>query len=384
MDLYHPLWAEINLDNLKYNIQQIKRSCEGSEIIGIVKANGYGHGAVEITNQLIKYGVKTVAVANLMEAIELRKNNIDIDVMVLGALENKAINKIIEYNISPSIVTYDFAEKLNEKALSIGKTIKAHIGIDTGMGRIGFRISDKSIEEIKNILNMKGLEIVSLFSHFSDADGVDKDYVEKQLKEFNLFKERILEGTNKKLKLNIANSAAITDVPESYYDYVRPGIIQYGYYPSNDVKRDINLKPVLTWKCKILYLKTVEPNEYIGYGRTYKTNKKTVIATIPVGYADGYFRELSGKGYMIVNGKLAPVIGRVCMDQCMIDVTAIKDVKVGQEVIILGEDSKCKFNADDMAKILGTINYECLCAIGRRTARVYIENNKITNIKEFI
>ena len=382
MNLLHPIWAEINLNNLINNIEEIKKKSSNSEIIGVVKANAYGHGAVEVSKTLLSCNIKKLAVANIVEAIELRENDINAPIMLLGISEEFAIDELINHNVEPTVSTLKFAKKLNESAKEKGKIIKIHIAIDSGMGRIGFRNNAKDIEDIVSISNLSNLKIESIFSHFSTADSIDKNYSNNQMNIYNSMLNKLEEKGVNIDKRNLSNSAAIIDIPESHYDYVRPGIIQYGYYPSNEVnKNDINIKPVLTWKTRVVHIKEVDENEYIGYGKTYKTSKKTIIATLPVGYADGYSRGLSNKGSVIIKGKLAPIIGNVCMDQFMIDVTNIEGVETGDEVILLGSYGDVKFDADDMANILDTISYEVLCLIGRRAPRLYIKDNKVLGVR---
>lgn len=382
MNLLHPIWAEINLNNLIYNIDQIKKKSGNSEIIGVVKANAYGHGAVEISKVLLNHGINRLAVANIVEAIELRENEIKAPIILLGISEDYAIDALLEYDVEPTISTYEFAMNLNNKAKALNKTVNIHIAMDSGMGRIGFRKNDKGLEDIINISKLSNLKIESIFSHFSTADSKDKSYSLRQLEIYNTFLDKLQEAGVYINKKNLSNSAAIIDLPESHYDYVRPGIIQYGYYPSDEVdKNHFDIKHVLTWKTKIIHIKEVEENEYIGYGQTFKTSRKTVVATLPVGYADGYSRGLSNKGKVIINGQLAPIIGNVCMDQFMVDITDIENVHLGNEVILLGSDGNVKFDADDIAKLTNTISYEVLCLIGRRAPRIYIKDYKTIGIR---
>lgn len=382
MNLLHPIWAEINLNNLIYNIDQIKKKSGNSEIIGVVKANAYGHGAVEISKVLLNHGINRLAVANIVEAIELRENEIKAPIMLLGISEDYAIDALLEYDVEPTISTYEFAMNLNNKANALNKTVNIHIAMDSGMGRIGFRKNDKGLEDIIKISKLSNLKIESIFSHFSTADSKDKSYSLRQLEIYNTFLDKLQEAGVYINKKNLSNSAAIIDLPESHYDYVRPGIIQYGYYPSDEVdKNHFDIKHVLTWKTKIIHIKEVEENEYIGYGQTFKTSRKTVVATLPVGYADGYSRGLSNKGKVIINGQLAPIIGNVCMDQFMVDITDIENVHLGNEVILLGSDGNVKFDADDIAKLTNTISYEVLCLIGRRAPRIYIKDYKTIGIR---
>ncbi|VYU49616.1 alanine racemase [Clostridium tertium] len=381
MDLLHPIWAEINLDNLINNIKEIKRQSKNSEVIGVVKANAYGHGAAQVSKTLLENGINKLAVANIIEAIELRDNNIKAPIMLLGISENYAIDSIINYEVEPTISSLNFAKELNNRAISLNKIVNVHIAIDSGMGRIGFRNTEADINDIIEISKLSNLNIESIFSHFSTADSIDKSYSDYQIEVYNNIMSAIEERGLKINKKNLSNSAAIIDLQKSHYDYVRPGIIQYGYYPSSEVNMsNLKIKPVLTWKTRIVHLKEVDANEFIGYGKTFKTTRKTKIATLPVGYADGYSRALSNKGKVIINGQLAPIIGTVCMDQFMVDVTDIKDVKAFDEVILLGESGKVKFDAEDMAEIIGTISYEVLCLIGRRAPRVYIKDYKIKEI----
>lgn len=382
MNLLHPIWAEINLDNLIFNINEIKKRSNNSEIIGVVKANAYGHGAVEVSKALLDNGINRLAVANIIEAIELRESDINCPIMLLGVSEDYAIDSIIKYDVEPTVSSYSFAVKLNKKAKELNKSINIHIAIDSGMGRIGFRQDDNALADIINISKLSNLQIESIFSHFSTADSKDKEYSLKQIEIYNSFLDKLQAFGVKINKRNLCNSAAIIDLPESHYDYVRPGIIQYGYYPSDEVDIEhFNIKPVLTWKTRVIHIKEVNEGEYIGYGKTFKTKRKSIIATLPVGYADGYSRGLSNKGKVIINGKLAPIVGNVCMDQFMVDITDIPDVKLDNEVVLLGSYKDVKFDADDMAKILNTISYEVLCLIGRRAPRVYIKDNKVLNIR---
>ncbi|WP_423243704.1 alanine racemase [Clostridium niameyense] len=385
MEILNPVWAEINLDNLNFNINKIKEKVRGSKIIGIVKCDAYGHGAIEVSKCLIKNGVNKLAVANINEAIELRKNGIDCSIMILGITIEEAIDKLIEYNIESAVSTYDFAYKLSKKAKKLGKIAKINIALDTGMGRIGFRYSKESIEDIKKISELENMEICSIFSHFSSADHKDKEYCKFQIKNYNLFQRELAKYKLDVWSKCVANSATVIDMPEYKFDYVRPGIIEYGYYPSNEVKKQLlEIKPVLTWKTKIIHIKAVEENQCIGYGRKFKTKRKSIIATIPVGYGDGYSRNLSGKAKVIVNGHIVPVVGTICMDQCMIDVTDVENVNLHDEVVLLGKQGDAKFDAEDMADLIDSISYEVLCNIGRRVPRVYIEGEKIIKIKNYM
>lgn len=381
-----PVWAEIDLDKLAHNMREIRKIAKSKNIRAIVKADGYGHGAVDIATTLLENGADAFAVAVLSEAVELRRAGIDAPIMILGFTPANFIDTLLRYDIEQTVINYEFAKELSQVACKKNKIAKIHIAVDTGMGRIGFLPNEKSVEDILKISKLPNIRIEGIFSHFSTADEKCKEYTNEQLKCFNEFYNK-LESLG--LKINnrhIGNSASIMDLSDTHFDSVRPGIILYGYYPSNEVlKEKLNLKPVMTLKSNIVHIKTLPKDKYISYGRKFKTEKESVIATLPVGYADGYTRLLFGKAKVIVNGKFAPVVGNICMDQCMIDVTDIEGVKIGNEVILLGEDDHGnKFNADDIAESLGTINYEVICAVSKRVPRVYIKNGKVVKVRNYV
>ncbi|WP_333861298.1 alanine racemase [Clostridium sp.] len=382
---YRPVWEEINLDNLLYNIGQIKSKIGDKELVGVIKADAYGHGAVEVAEVLLEAGINRFAVAVLEEAIELRKNKVEVPIMVLGIIPDAFLDEIIDYDIEPIVPSYDYADKLFKLAQGKDKKIKVHIALDTGMGRIGFPIESDSVEEISKISKLPNMEIQSLFSHFSTADEVDKVYSYEQFKKYELLYEELIKKNVKINMRTISNSAAIMELPDTYCDLVRPGIIMYGYYPSAEVeKKNLSIKPIMTLKANVVYVKTLESGSYIGYGRKFKCARKSIIATLPLGYADGYTRRLFGKAKVIINGKFAPVVGNICMDQCMIDVTDVGKVNVGDEVILIGEKNGLKFNADDIAEIIGTISYEVLCMISKRVPRVYIKGGEVVKVKNYL
>lgn len=380
-----PVWAEIDLDNLAYNMQQIRKVAKSKEIIGVVKADAYGHGALDIAPTLLENGATRLAVAVLSEAIELRRGGITCPIMILGFTPYNLLESLVKYDIEQTVYDYDLAKKISDEAVKLNKVAKIHIALDTGMGRIGFLPNEESINQVYKISKLTNIVIEGLFSHFSTADEKDKNYTKLQLEMFNWF---YLELQKKKVNINmrhIANSAAIMELPETHFEGVRPGIILYGAYPSDDVlKEKLKLKPVMSLKTNVVHIKTLEAGKYIGYGRKFQTDKETVIATLPVGYADGYTRALFNKVSVIVNGKLAPVVGKICMDQCMIDITDIPNVKIGDEVILIGESNGLKITIDDLAKLLGTINYEVVCMVGKRVPRVYTKNGEIIKIRNYI
>ena len=383
--MIRPVWAEIDLDAIKYNIDSIKRRVDTKELIAVVKADAYGHGALDVSKTLVENGATKLAVAVITEAMELRHGNINTPIMILGYTPLEFAADLINYDIEQTIFDLEYATKLSEIALNLGKKAKVHVALDTGMGRIGFLINDNSLNEILKISSLKGLEVVGIFTQFATADESDKNYSNKQYKKFTDFNEKLIsKGVNILLK-HVSNSGAIIDMPNTYLDGVRAGIVLYGYYPSEDVlKQNLDLKKAISIKTQVAHVKILDKNEYVSYGRKFKTERKSIIATLPIGYADGYSRALTGKAKVIINGKFAPVVGTICMDQCMIDVTDIGDVHVGDEVIVLGKDKDLKFDADDMAKAMGTINYEVLCMIKQRIPRVYIEDGKVKSIRNYI
>lgn len=382
---FRPAWVEININNLIYNAKQIKNKVGNREVMGVVKADAYGHGAFEVSSILLKNGFTKLAVALSDEAVELRKKGIKCPIMVLGITPDNLLNTLIKYDIEPAVSSYECACSISKIACSLNKNVKINIALDTGMGRIGFMPDESGIESVYEISSLPNIEIESLFSHFSTADESDKSYTNVQIRKYKQFYSEITKRPVKVNMKNLANSAAIMEVPSVYFDEVRPGIIIYGYYPSNQVdKRALDIKPVMTLKARIVHIKTIDEGSYIGYGRKFKSRRKTIVATLPIGYADGYSRMLSGSAKVIVNNKFAPVIGNICMDQCMIDVTDIGNVNVGDEVILMGQKGNLKFNADDIAALLGTINYEVLCMMSKRLPRVYIENSEIIKVKNYI
>ena len=383
--ILRPAWAEIDLDAIAYNTRNIKKLIGDKDLIAVVKANCYGHGVIDIIPTLLENGVSRFAVAMISEALEIRDNKITTPVMILGFTPLYLGEELINNNIEQTVYDLDYAKELSKIALTLNKKAKIHIAIDTGMGRIGFLPNEKSIDNITEICSLEGIEVIGIFTHFSTSDEKDKEYSHEQftkmLSVMDTLKKR---GIDIPLK-HVANSGAIIDLPDTYLDAVRAGIILYGYYPSDEIdKNNLALKPALTLKATITNVKTLEKDMYVSYGRTFKTSNETIVATIPVGYADGYLRKLAENGKVIIKGEFAPIIGRICMDQFMIDVTNIPDVKIGDEVILLGEKNGLKYNADDMAKKLDTINYEVTCMLKSRLPRVYIKDTHIINVKNHI
>ncbi|WP_238948899.1 alanine racemase [Clostridium sp. YIM B02569] len=384
--ILRPVYAEIDLDAIAYNMKNIKNLAKDKEVIAVVKADCYGHGALDVAPTLLENGASRLAVAVLTEGIELRNDNIKAPIMILGYTPSYLNEELIKYDLEQTVYDLDYAKELSKTALSLNKKAKIHIAIDTGMGRIGFLPTEKAIDDICKICSLEGLEVIGIFTHFSTSDEKDKEYTNEQFEKFtNLLKK--LSNLNIEIPIkHVSNSGAIMDMPKTYLDAVRAGIILYGYYPSNEVKKEnLSLKPALTLKATITRVQEMDAGMSISYGRTFKTERRSLIATIPIGYADGYSRLLAKNAKVIINGQFAPIVGRICMDQCMIDITDINgDIKVGDEVIVLGEQDGLRFNADDFAEIMGTINYEILCMLKYRIPRVYVKNGKIFNVRNYL
>jgi alanine racemase len=385
MDKIRPVWAEINLGNLAHNIREIKKIVKKDTLItAVIKANAYGHGSVEAAKVFLENGADRLAVATLSEAIELREAGIDVPILILGYTPESQYSQVIEYNITQTIYNFESASVFSQAASLQNKTGTIHIKIDSGMGRIGFLPNDESVDEIIKISKLPNINIEGIFTHFATADEKDKSYTRLQFERFSTVVKKLEEkGLSIPIK-HVSNSAAIIDFPEYNLDMVRPGIILYGYYPSNDVNKDrIQLKPAMTLRAKISNVKTVSKGTGISYGQIFVTERESKIATIPIGYADGFTRMLTSKAEAFIKGKRVPVVGRICMDQCMLDVTEVEDVKIGDEVVLLGYEAG-QPDADEIGEKLNTISYEVLCMVGRRIPRVYTKNGDIVYIKDYL
>lgn len=385
IDNIRPTWAEIDLNNLEHNMKEIAKLCKGKEIIAVLKADAYGHGALDVARTLINGGATKLGVAVITEALELRDSGIDTPIVILGYTPLSFAKELIRNDIEQTVYTYECAAELSKEAQSLNKRVKIHVAVDTGMGRIGFLPTEQGLDEIEALSKLPNVDIDAIFTHFATADEADKSYTLEQMEKFNWFCDALEKRGVNVGKKHIANSAAIIDMPDAYFDGVRPGILLYGYYPSYEVNREkLDLKRVLTLKANISYVKTLPKGEYISYGRKFYTERESIIATIPIGYADGYSRQMLNKAKVIINGQLAPVVGSICMDQCMVDVTDIGQVKEGDEVILLGEQNGVKFDAEDMAEIIGTISYEVICMISKRVPRVYIRDGEIVKVRNYV
>ena len=339
----------------------------------IVKADAYGHGAVRVSQALQGEVADAYGVAIIEEAIELREAGITKPILILGYTPKEQFRLVISYDVIQTVYRYEMAEELSAEAINQGKTAKIHIKVDTGMSRLGFNDTDKSLEDIKKIASLEGVSIEGIFSHFAKADEADRESVKGQIERFDKFYDLLKqEGIYIPLR-HMSNSAGMIEYPEAEYDMIRCGIVSYGVYPSNEVSQDVfSLQPAMDLKSHVVFIKEVEAGTGISYGSTYITKRKTRVATIPVGYADGYSRNMSNVGKVIIRKQYAPIIGRICMDYFMVDVTDIKDISEGDVVTLLGEEGSCKITIETLSEWSHSFPYEIMCTVGKRIPRVYL------------
>jgi alanine racemase len=380
-------WAEINLDNIAHNVREIRRiTSKRAEIMGVVKADAYGHGVMEISRTLLNNGVTRLAVSMLDEAIQLRNNGIDVPILILSYTDPSRADEIISNDVTQTVFSHDLAAALSDAAVKQGRKVRIHIKIDTGMTRVGFMPGYSAVKNVVEISKLPGIIIEGLFTHFASADETDKSYTYMQFERFmSIVSELNRIGVYIPIK-HVANSAAVIEFPEMHLDMVRPGIILYGMYPSEEVSRErIHLKPAMTMKANVILVKDVEKGTPISYGRIFTTSRDSKIATIPIGYADGYTRLLNGKARVLINGEFAPVVGKICMDQCMVDVTDMEnEVHTGDEVVLSGRQGDREITIEDIAGSIGTINYEVVSVIGKRIPRVYLQDGRISGVLNYL
>lgn len=373
MQDYYRCYAVISLSAIEENIKNVReRLPQGTSLMAVLKADAYGHGAEAVGKRIEKY-IDAAGVASVEEGLELRKAGISVPILVLGYSSPRQYGEIIENKIMPTVFEKDEAEKFANEALKRNTIGKINIAIDTGMTRVGFRVNEHSADIIKEINDLPGIKIDGMFTHLSSADTCDEAYSKKQFDEFEKMLELLEKrGVNIRIK-HMCNSAGIMKYPEHYYDCVRCGIVTYGLYPSEDVDKNLlSLKPALSWKAHVMHISETEAGRGVSYGATYVTSKDvTRIATVSVGYADGYPRALSSKGVVLINGKRAPVIGRVCMDQIMVDISDVGEVHIEDPVTLIGRDGDEFISAEEVADAAGSFNYELVCHIGKRVKRIY-------------
>ena len=381
MDCYNS-YVKIDLDLLKENMDSICAHTK-SKVMLVVKANAYGHGAIQVAKHL-EAQCDFFGVAALSEALELRRSGISKPILMLGYTPPAAFRDAVAHGIRPAIFHYEDALALSEEAQRQGVTAPFHFALDTGMSRIGFQPTEESARLCSEIAQLPGLQAEGLFSHFSNADDEQQDLTQVQLEKFESFANRLQElGVEIPLR-HVENSAALTNF-ENHFDMVRAGLILYGMYPSEFVcKNHVPVKPILSWYSHVSHVKTLEAGRTVSYGATHTITKPSVVATVSAGYADGYRRHLSNKGSVLIRGQRAKILGRVCMDQFMVDVTDIPDVTVGDRVTLIGTDGGETITADEMADLVGTITYELTSCITRRVPKVYVQNGKTVCVTDDI
>lgn len=373
-----PTVAEIDLSAVSFNIKEIKKRVQPAKIMAVVKANAYGHGALEICKQAIQSGVEYLGVACGEEGVAMRKAGVDAPILVFSSSGLNRTDPYLEYNLEATVFDEAGLYNLTQSARRSGKKAVVHVKVDTGMNRMGINWQ-QAPEFVEKVYNIPEIQVQGLYTHFANSDSLDKSFAILQLQRFKQVIARLEEmGIHVPLK-HAANSGAILDLPDTYFDIVRPGILLYGYYPAVDMVKSMNLKPAMTFKTRVLYIKEIERGESVSYDRTFIADKKTLVASLPVGYGDGYNRLLSNNGQVLVGGKRYPIIGRVCMDLIMIDLLDNRDIKVGDEVILMGTQGGETISAVELADKSMTVPYEVLCYISERVQRVYINRDNQVN-----
>lgn len=381
MKLHERTVAKIDLDAIRHNTRLAKEKAEGAKLLSVVKANAYGHGAAEVAGAIADIA-DWFGVAIVEEGVQLRRAGITNPIQVFANPLEAQFPLFFAYNLTPSITNIKTAKALSDYAVSLNTVIDVHIGVDTGMSRVGFLYEDCA--QIAALQHYSGIRVTGLCSHYATADETDKTVANKQHAAFVQFLNTLKEcGIEPPVK-HISNSAGIMELSGTHHDMVRAGIMTYGLYPSSDVNQNFGLQRALSWYAKISHVKVLPAGHGVSYGHTYITKKETKIATVPVGYADGYPRALSSNARVLVGGQFAPVIGRVCMDQFMIDVTDIASVETGDTVTLLGQDGEKEITVEELGKLAYSFNYEFVCGIGLRVPRVYVEGGKETKRVAYI
>lgn len=388
MNMVKRTWAEISLNAIEHNYNVIRNKvADDTKVCCVIKADGYGHGAVELSQIYEKLGADFFAVSNIDEGIEIRKSGSKLPIVILGYTPVSEAENLSEYDISQAVFSLEYAKELSEKCVEEDCICKMHIKVDSGMSRIGFMCQEfprdeYSIEEICEACCLPNLEVEGLFTHFcvSDEDAEGREFTNKQYENFIHVRDSLKKRGVDISVVHCSNSGAIEDYPETCCDMVRAGIILYGLAPSSKLADRLDLVPAMTLKTVVAFVKEVQKGATISYGRTFTADRKMKIATVPIGYADGFIRQNAKDGYMTINGKKAKIVGRICMDQTMLDVTDIEDVKTGDEVVVFGTGENGEPTADSLAENTGTINYETVCLVGKRVPRIYIKDGKIENV----
>ena len=386
MKHYMRVCAEINLDAVAYNFKSMRENlAPGTKMIAVVKADGYGHGAVPIARMAEEYGdIWGFAAATIEEAVLLRREGIQKPILILGFLFPDAYEEAVQYDIRPTVFKLSMARQLSEEAVRQGKTVHMHIKVDTGMSRIGFKDHEESADLIKTISGLPGVEIEGLFTHFARADEKDKTNARGQLSRYLDFYRMLKEREVEVKMCHCSNSAGMFDIRDANLDAVRAGISIYGMYPSENVNKfAVPIVPALTLRSHVVYIKDVEPGTAVSYGGTFVAERAMRIATVPVGYGDGYPRSLSNKGWVLIRGQKAPIVGRICMDQFMVDVSGILQAREGDMVTLIGSDGGREITMEDMGELSGRFNYELACDFGKRIPRRFWKNGKVVASQDY-
>lgn len=386
LDYLNRIYLKIDLDKICNNIKEVMNKVgKNTRVMAVVKADAYGHGAIEVAKALSEIGTYGFAVATVGEALALRRAGITKPILILDFVFPNQFETIIRNDIMLTVFSYEIANELNNAAQQMGTTAHIHLKVDTGMGRIGYIPNNESVDEIRRIAQLSNIEIDGIFTHFACADETDKTSMNLQYDKFKGFVKKLEEiGIDIPIK-HVCNSAAIIDSNDRFLNMVRSGIITYGLYPSEFVhKENLHIQPAMELHSLVINVKTIHKGDTVSYGSTFIAKKPTVIATIPVGYADGYPRQLSNKGSVLIHGKRAKIVGMICMDQFMVDVSDIPGVTIGDEVTLIGKDGNENITVEELGEISGRFNYEFLCCITRRVSRVYTRNGKTVKIVDYL
>lgn len=377
MNTYSRVYAAIDLDAVLHNMEEMKKIIdENTKIMAVIKTDGYGHGAVPIGKVLepLPY-IWGYAVATVEEGVILRRNGLEKPILVLGATFPEQYEVMAKLDIRPNVFSLEMARKMSEAMEALGLTLNVHVKIDTGLSRLGFQVKEEDADKIAQISSLPHMILEGIFTHFAKSDAVDKAMANTQLAAFQRMQRMLGERGIRPSLCHASNSAGIIDLPQANMDLVRAGISLYGMWPSDEVQKErLSLKPVMSLKSRIVFLKELTAGRTISYGATYTVKEPAKIATIPIGYGDGYPRSLSNKGYVLIHGQKAPICGRICMDQFMVDVTHIADVREGDEVVLIGSSGGRTITMEELGELSGRFNYEFACDLGKRIPRVYYKD----------
>ena len=379
-----PTWVEVDLDRFRRNLGAIRSAIgERRRILLVVKADAYGHGAVEIAQHAVRSGVNMLGVATLHEGIELRSAGVDAPIVILSPTLLGEVDEILEHRLTPSVTSVEFAERLSARCEAQQLQARFHVEVDTGMGRTGVSDSE-AVEFITRVTQLPNLKLEGVYTHFPDADSGDSGGTEEQVRKFGTILHSLALRNIDMGVRHAANSAGLLSVPDSFLDMVRPGILAYGFYPTREVPRSVEVEGILSFKTRVVQLRDLPPGRNVSYGRTYTTKRWTRIGVLPVGYGHGYPWQLSNRGQVLIRGQRAPIVGRVTMDLTMVDTTDIEGVTLGDEVVLWGEQQGARLGLDEVAEWAQTIPYDLLCSMGKRVVRVYVEEGRAPKVLTLI